>query len=434
MVLAIAAITTLALWDVERESAAALGEFADDQAILADALAVALEEKDSADQASAKDVAPEKLSSAIRTIDQPGEVRVFVSRPGTEGLISHDGTVVRSSVLEGHVTGTVRLTREEAAAVGLPARTALAGVRRIETGGLAGWSVAVVATAQDHRDRHRRARFRLVLVLLGGSGLVLLFGGMAMRKQRKEIELEHALAVTTLRNARDERLIRADKLATMGALATGIAHEVATPLGVILARAEQLLPRQPDERSRRAVQAIAQEIGRINGVIRGFLGLARGGQPLLQHCNPGDLASTAIALVEHRFEKAGVHLEARVPEGLSKIACEPRLLEQVLVNLLLNACDACEAGGAVALTVDEDKGRIFFHVEDDGVGIPEDEPVRVTEPFFTTKAEGQGTGLGLAIANEIVKHHCGSLALRRRETGGTNATVELPIGGVEAHA
>ena len=92
------------------------------------------------------------------------------------------------------------------------------------------------------------------------SGLVLVFGGLALRKQRKELELARELAVAEVRRERDERLVRADKLATMGALATGIAHEVSTPLGVMMGRAEQVLPKVAgDERTRRAVEAILEQ-------------------------------------------------------------------------------------------------------------------------------------------------------------------------------
>jgi signal transduction histidine kinase len=344
---------------------------------------------------------------------------------------------VRSSFLEDAVKerkDTARLTRADAAQIGLPARTAIAGLHAIDVSG-ARWTAVVVASAQAERDRELRARWRLVLGVVVASGLVLAFGGLAMRKQRKELELAHRLALTTLQTERDERLIRADKLATMGALATGIAHEVSTPLGVILGRAEQLLPRQTDDRARHAVEAIAAQSERIHVVIRGFLALARGRQPALEHCAPNELARAAMELVGHRFDKASVQLASDIASPLPKVACDPRLFEQVLVNLLLNACDACDEGGLVTLSVRADNERVAFVVSDDGVGISSDAVERVKEPFFTTKPEGKGTGLGLAIASEIVKHHCGSLALRPRPDGpGTRACVELPTAFNDDHA
>jgi signal transduction histidine kinase len=228
---------------------------------------------------------------------------------------------------------------------------------------------------------------------------------------------------------RDDRLLRADKLASMGALATGVAHEIATPLGVILGRAEQLEPRvSGDERSARAVAAIVEQTERIRRVIRGFLTLARGGTPSLERVAPDAIARAAVRLVEHRFAAAHVDLALEVAPNLPAIACEPRLLEQAVVNLLLNACDACKDGGHVELRTVRAGGRVAFEVKDDGAGISPDAAGRAAEPFFTTKPDGLGTGLGLAIATEIIKHHQGSLVIEPRADGegGTRACIELP--------
>jgi signal transduction histidine kinase len=111
------------------------------------------------------------------------------------------------------------------------------------------------------------------------------------------------------------------------------------------------------------------------------------------------------------------------------VKCEPRLLEQALVNLLLNACDACDVGGHVALRVICHEARVKFVVDDDGEGITPEAAARATEAFFTTKAAGVGTGLGLAIANEIVKHHGGTISIAARDskkTHGTRASIDVP--------
>jgi signal transduction histidine kinase len=406
MALAIALVTALAFWDEERESKAALDDFAAEQTTLAASLAASPEQ-----------------ASQLDAVERPGAVRVLFA--GANGLVARDGQAVRSEAIERAVragSASVRLDRGEAVALGLPARTAVVG---LATSG--DKTTAVVATAQVERDRELRARWRLALGVLVATGLVLAFGGVAMRTQRKELELAHALELANLQSARDERLVRADKLATMGALATGIAHEVSTPLGVILGRAEQILPRQPDDRAKHAVETIAQQGERISAVLRGFLALARGGQPRLERCDPGALARAAVDLVEHRFDRAGVELFADVSDALPSVPCEARLFEQVLVNLLLNACDACAEKGKVVLSVREDAARVVFSVVDDGVGISNDVAARAAEPFFTTKSE-KSTGLGLAIANEIVKHHCGSLDLSARRDGpGTEARVALPL-------
>ncbi len=283
----------------------------------------------------------------------------------------------------------IQLSRAEAAELGLPARMAVAGIARIDAGPLGAWDVAVIATAKVERDRERRAQWRLVLGVAVAGALVLAFGSAAVRRQKNQLELTHALAIAALEHERDERLVQADKLATMAALATGIAHEVATPLGVIVARAEQVVARtENDEKSRRAAEIIVSEADRIHAVIRGFLALARGHTPQLEDADPAVLAEEALALVDHRFTKVDVALTSAIAKDLPAVACDPRMFEQVLVNLLLNACEACRTGGHVDLSVRRRDDRIAFVVEDDGVGIDAEAARRATEPFFTTKREG----------------------------------------------
>ena len=180
----------------------------------------------------------------------------------------------------------MRLSREEAVAFGLPRRTAIAGISTFDAPS-GRWGVVIVATALRERDRELRAGYRLLFGVVLASSLVLAFGGLALRKQRKELELESELAISKLERERDAQLVQIDKLATLGDLASFIAHEVSTPLGFILGRAEQLLSRTEDERSRKNVQAILEQGTRIGDVVRGFLNLVRGDAPTLEQAQPG---------------------------------------------------------------------------------------------------------------------------------------------------
>jgi signal transduction histidine kinase len=269
---------------------------------------------------------------------------------------------------------------------------------------------------------------RLVLGVLVASGLVLAFGGAALRRQRKQLELERELAIAELRRERDEDLLRSERVATMGTFAMGIAHEVATPLGVIVGRAEQLLGRVgEDERAARGARTILEQADRIQHIVRRFLDMARGGPPSLERADPSGVLRAAAHAVEHRFAKAQVSLETDIPESMPAIQCDRDLLEQAVVNLLLNACEACTAGGHVKLDAQSDAKQVAFVVSDDGAGISEEDARRASEPFFTTKAPGTGTGLGLAIATEIVKSHRGRLTIAPNEGKGTRACIEIPI-------
>jgi two-component system, NtrC family, sensor kinase len=451
MLLAIAAVALVAYWDEQREFSAALADFADEQTTLARAVAATLREPlanlDAAPHAAGNEPSTDASADArnrlalvlktdpflqtARAVERHGVVRLFVQGPFGLGLLSSDAQPVRAPELEaalGSGAPSSRLTRQGAAALGLPARTAMAGFAQIDAGYAGHWGVAVVASARRERDREVLAEWRLALSVVVASGLVLAFGGLALRNQRRQMLLSQELAIASLQSERDERLVRADKLATMGALATGIAHEVSTPLGVILGRAEQLLSRaNGDERSKRAAEAIAEQAERISGIVRGFLALARGDSPHTDHIGPRALAEVALDLVAHRFSKANVQLSHFWGDHLPEVSCEPRLMEQVLVNLLLNACDACELGGQVELRVVAEEDRVAFVVTDDGTGISADAAARIMDPFFTTKPVGEGSGLGLAIANELVKHHRGTLTVAARHgQRGTRACVELP--------
>jgi len=145
--------------------------------------------------------------------------------------------------------------------------------------------------------------------------------------------------------------------------------------------------------------------------------------------NPGELVRAAAASVEHRFIKAGVSLTTDARAEAQLVLCDRALLEQALVNLLLNACDACRSGGHVRAAVRSDAERVTFVVTDDGAGIAPDAAARAKEPFFTTKAPGAGTGLGLAIASEIAKSLRGELTIAPNDARGTRACIEIPAAG-----
>jgi signal transduction histidine kinase len=433
MVLAVSAIAALATWDAERESAKALEDFGREQETLA--LSVAASVRGRLREAGpGGSVAPARLLEGVRSIERRGSLLLLLRPPGSRAFISAAGGQVTAEAiglaLDGS-SGHARLTRAEAAALGLPARLAEAGLARVEDGG--GWGVAVVASAERLRDRQRRAQGRVILAVSLASVLVLGFGGVALRNQRKELELQRELALADFGRERDERLERANRAAVLGALAIGITHEISTPLNVISARAEQLRDRlRSDERNGQAARIILEQTEHIDQVIRGLLRLARGHGPAAQRISPASIVEGARLLVEHRFAKAGVALHTAIAEDLPTIHGEPRLLEHALVNLLLNACDACEPGGVVQLAATVRGGRVVLAVSDDGVGISRQDIDQAMEPLFTTKA-GEGTGLGLTIAREIAMSHRGSLVLSPAEPRGTQAVLELPI-PEEGHA
>jgi len=426
MVGVVCAIAGLAYEDAARESTAALDDFAQEQATLARALGAALRVRATGPAA----LNERDLLGGLRSVERPNALVILVGRPGDRQLQATDGRRIESDRLAAALARqdqVVRVPRNESASLGLPPRTALAGLARVDDVAGGPWQIVAVASAERERDREVWARRRLVLSVLTAAGLVLVFGGLAMRKQRKELVLERELALAGLQQSRDERLERASKAAAMGTLAMGVAHEISTPLGVIAARAEQMRARvASDERLSAGVNAILSQTDRISQVIRGLLGLARGEAPASERIDPREVIENAVALVEHRFTKAGVALRQEIDAELPAVIGDPRLLEHAVVNLLLNACDACRAGGDVTIRGRRDDAEIEILVEDSGAGISPGDVGRALEPFFTTKAREGGTGLGLAIAQEIVANHRGRLVFTRGEPRGTRAAIRLP--------
>jgi two-component system NtrC family sensor kinase len=426
---AIALVTALAWWDEEREGEAALNDLGTEQGALASSLAAGLKayladgERD-----------PSHLAGALLTgappIEHHGELKLLLAPPFETALRTSDGRELSSPRLRDALdrgVSVVRLTRSEAAECGLLARTAMAGLAHLDAAPFGRWGVVAVATAARQRDRESRARWRLVLGVMVASGLVLAFGGIALRNQRKELHVEQQLVLAEVQRERDQKLLQAQRIATTGTFAMGIVHEVATPLGVIVGRAEQLLGRlKDDDRSAKSAEIIVQQAELIQHTVRRFLDLARGGPPAFDRVDPAEVVRSAANSVQHRFAEAEVALKADVQMHMPQVHGDRALLEHAIVNLLLNACEACATGGQVEVLAREDAERVAFVVTDDGVGISPEHASQATEPFFTTKPAGRGTGLGLAIASEIAKAHRGELAISARGLRGTRACIEIP--------
>ena len=429
MVGVIAGVAALGYWDERREYAAALDDFAQEQATLARSVADDIQGR----LAQTTAIGDGEVSALLRSVNHlggPSALTVLAETP-TGAILTADGRKVELPELSRALAGghaTVRLAGVQAATLGLPERTAMAGLARLDAGRVGRWGVAVVASAERQRDRERWARLRLILSTALAAALVVGFGGHALRRQRTELELQYELEVSKVERERDERLARLSKAATTVTLASGMAHEISTPLGVISGRAELLSQRvKGDEQASGAALAILEQSQRIKDVVQRFLNLARGGSPTLQDASPAALMDAAVALVEHRLEKAGVRLLRSEAAPLPAVRCDPTLLEQAIVNLLLNACDACSRGGTVEVGARASGDLLTFDVRDDGEGIAERDAPHAGQPFFTTKPQGKGTGLGLAIVNEIAKCHRGSFVIERQQPRGTRASIRLPL-------
>ena len=226
----------------------------------------------------------------------------------------------------------------------------------------------------------------------------------------------------------EHQLLRVEKLATVGVLAAGIAHEVGTPLGVIRGRAEMVgrsfAKGTPNAEN---VNVIIEQIDRITRTIRALLDFARPRRVTACDLAVGRPIARVAELVRFEVEKRSLTLQVDVPSGLPLIHAESDKIEQILVNLVMNSIDATPAGGRITVTAarvgDE---RIAIRVRDTGAGIPSANLHQVFDPFFTTKALQRGTGLGLAIVDQIVRDHGGVVNLTSTVGRGTTVEVILP--------
>ncbi|MHC4470288.1 MAG: sensor histidine kinase [Planctomycetota bacterium] len=225
----------------------------------------------------------------------------------------------------------------------------------------------------------------------------------------------------------EERVRRSEKLAALGTLAAGIAHEINNPLAMISMSAEALSNRIPaDSQEVGFCQAIQEEAQRCQGIIGDLSDLARGGSLDREPVDPGEVSSGALRIVRRNRALPDVVVEADVPENLPLVSADRGKLLQVLVNLLQNGIEASGAGGRVRLVARQDDGYISFRVRDEGRGIPPHLVDRIFDPFYSDK--DRGVGLGLTLCHRIAELHGGELRVESPGEGeGSTFTLLLPL-------
>lgn len=371
-----------------------------------------------------------RLLGHLEQVQRAGSLTILLRETDGFGFHTADGRVLSSQVLERGVEQHLEhvvLTREEARSLGMPMRRAVAGFASVdESSGYPALRVVVLSTGQLEADRYRAARRRTAFSIAAVAAIIVAFGIVLLRQQRRALELGAELERASLERDRDAELARADRFAMLATMSSGIAHELGGPLTILYGRLDQLADVAKHEpAAERAHAAMGEQLARVRAIVRGFMALARGEAPSLVQTAPAELAREAEELVAHRFARADVTLCVEVDPALGPVTCDPPLFVQALVNLLVNACQASPQGSTVTLRIGVLGGHICFVVEDRGDGIGAEVADRAHAPFFTTRAHAGGTGLGLAIANEIVQQHRGSLRIEPRDGAGTRATIEL---------
>jgi signal transduction histidine kinase len=256
------------------------------------------------------------------------------------------------------------------------------------------------------------------------------------------IALENARLYSNLRDQMDQltqtqqQLIQAAKLAAVGKLAAGVAHEINNPLMIMLGNCELALRDGPPDRVAKRLDIIKGEATRAGKITRDLLDFARHREPRQEPVAVGALVARAVELLDAKLHRNRVKVHTALPPDMPSILGDADQLTQVLLNLAGNAVDAMPEGGDLIFEGElrDETDAVVIRIIDTGVGMTPEHVLCIFEPFYTTKPEGQGTGLGMSVSLGIVKSHGGLLHVSSEPGRGTTVTVQLPLKAVLAPA
>src|SRR5208337_1824228 len=295
---------------------------------------------------------------------------------------------------------------------------------------------AVVETYRSEPHRAERTLSALVKQLLLDAQLAM---EAYMARHDRELEyMNRELAAAGRHLAREfedqraelrqsERRARAaEDLASVATLVAGLAHEIGTPMGVIQGHAELLESSVSDERGRWRLRTIREQIERISRIIQALLNTARPRDPVLLPVSVAPILDNSLSFLAEKFRRRGVEVEWHVTEA-PEISGDSEKLQQLFLNLLLNAVDAMPEGGRIVVSVGTDSdGALEVRIRDSGIGIPQEQLSQIFQPFYTTKEAGHGSGLGLVVAREIVADHGGEIDVASDPGEGTEFRIRFP--------
>ncbi len=243
------------------------------------------------------------------------------------------------------------------------------------------------------------------------------FNEMAFRLQSAHSDLQKA----------QKKLIQTEKLASVGTLASGLTHEISSPLAGLKNCLIRIKKNPQEAQINRYFTLMMNAIQKIEKVVIGLLNFSRRDD---YHFKPFNLHKTidkALSLVEYKLEKSDVKIEKNFDEKLEVCKGDSQHIEQVIINLVLNAVDAMPDGGKLYISSSYKGSSAFIEIEDTGEGIPPENIDKIFDPFFTTKEPGKGTGLGLSVSYNIIREHGGDVSVESEKNKGTKFIITLPI-------
>jgi two-component system, NtrC family, sensor kinase len=225
----------------------------------------------------------------------------------------------------------------------------------------------------------------------------------------------------------EEQMSQTEKLTSLGLLAAGVAHEVNTPLAVISNYIQMLAKQMPEGDPRQGIiEKIVKQTFRASEIVNNLLNFSRTSATETADIDVNRVVEETLSLVAHPLKTSQIQVVKQLGETLPAVRGSANKLQQVFLNLFLNARDAMPSGGMLEVRTAAHNGSVEIEVADTGAGIPRDHIHRIFDPFFTTKASGRGTGLGLSVSYGIIKEHAGKIDVRSTPGKGTSFHVEFP--------
>jgi two-component system NtrC family sensor kinase len=277
--------------------------------------------------------------------------------------------------------------------------------------------------------------YKFALVNRAGQGLIVNVSVTPL-EDKHGAELGRLVLVNdiTERIQLEQQLLQTEKLTSLGLLAAGVAHEVNTPLAVISNYIQMLARQLPGDDSRqKIIEKIVKQTFRASEIVNNLLNFSRTGAGEFSAVNLNEVIEETLTLVAHPFRAAHVSVIKSLEENLPAMKGSSNRLQQVFLNLFLNARDAMPTGGMLEVRTASQNGSVEVEVTDTGVGIADENMNRIFDPFFTTKATGRGTGLGLSVSYGIVQEHNGRIEVRSTPGKGTSFHLEFPAAGKSVH-